>query len=151
MWRDVSPTGAIADFITVFKQAGPNRWRFAALALLPPLGIVYMFMQEEVRGQPARPEITYITSWRADRSMDEIVRTNLENQRRKEREEAIMAQREANMRDMYKTLGRYSGMDVDAIEKRAEADRAAEAAKQKAEDAELRRRQAEVYGDNQKD
>ncbi len=142
MWRDVSPGGAIGDFITVFKQAGPNRWRIAGLALLPPLGILLVFANEEVRGKPRSPQVTYITSWHADRSAAEIRASNLVNQKRKERLAAEQAKREENVRGMYKTLGRISGMDVDAIEKQAVADRVAEAARAAAEAERLRQRQA---------
>lgn len=144
MWRDVSPSGALGDLITVFREAGPNRWRYAFLAALPPLGIFLVFINEEGRGLPPRPEITYITSWRADRSEAEIVKSNIENQKLKERLAAEQAQREAQAREIYKTLGRYSGMDVDAIEKRALAERAAEAARKTGEDAHMRREQAPV-------
>jgi hypothetical protein len=144
MWRDVSPTGAIADFREVVRQAGPNRWRFAFLAALPVIGIFTVFANEEVRGKPALPHITYITSWRADRSEAEIIASNIVNQRRKERLAAEQARREEEVRNMYKTLGRLSGMDVDAIERQAKAERAAEQARQAADHAALRAQQDEV-------
>ena len=37
-------------------------------------------------------------------------------------------QRDEEVRQMYRTIGRASGMDVDAIERKAQADRAADAA-----------------------
>jgi hypothetical protein len=144
MWRDVSPGGAVGDFMSVFRLAGKNRWRYAVLAALPPLGIFFMFANEEVRGLPPPPKITYITSWPADRSEAEIIRTNIENQKFKDRLAAEQEKREAEVREIYKTIGRYSGMDVDAIEKKAQADRAAEAARKAAEAAHLRQQQAPV-------
>jgi hypothetical protein len=36
------------------------------------------------------------------------------------------AKREEEVREIYKKIGRYSGMDVDAIDARAKADKAAE-------------------------
>jgi hypothetical protein len=132
MWRDVSPRGAIADFREVVRQAGPNRWRFAFLAALPPIGIFLVFAGEEGRGKQKPPQITYITSWRADRSMAEIVASNLANQKRKDALAAEQARREEEARQVYKTLGRMSGMDVDAIEAKARAEQAAEAARQEA-------------------
>lgn len=142
MWRDVSPGGAIGDLITVFRQAGHNRWRIAALAALPPLGIFAVFANEEVRGKPKPPEITYITSWRADRSTAEIVASNIANQRLQDRLEAEQAKREEEVRGIYKTLGRASGMDVDAIEQQAAAERAAEQARAAAETERVRQQQA---------
>ena len=144
MWRDVSPGGALGDFITVFRQAGRNRWRNVLLAALPPLGIFVVFANEEMRGLPPPPKVTYITSWRADRSEAEIVKSNIENQKYQNWLRAEQAKREAEVRELYKTIGRYSGMDVDAIAKQAEADRAAEEARKAGEDAHMRRPQADI-------
>ena len=116
MWRDVSPGGAIGDFMTVFRQAGRNRWRIACLALLPPLGIFWSFANEEARGLPPPPVITYITTFRADRSEAEIIASNIANQRYQERLAAEQAKREEEVRQIYEKIGRLSGMDVDAIE-----------------------------------
>ncbi len=146
MWRDVSPGDAIGDLITVFRQAGPNRWRFMLLAALPPLGIFLVFSQEELRGLPKPPHITYITSWRADRSEAEILASNIVNQRRKERQAAEMAKREEEVRQIYRKIGEVSGMDVAAIDKRAADERAAEARAAQAGAEAIRRRQPQVYG-----
>lgn len=146
MWRDVSPTGAISDFITVFRQAGANRWRFAGLALLPPLGIFWTFANEEVRGNPPGPVVTYITSFRPGRSDAEIIASNIVNQQRKERLAAEQAKREEEVREIYKTIGRLSGMDVDAIERKAQAERAAEQAREAAQ-AQLLRQRAAAAGE----
>jgi hypothetical protein len=133
MWRDVSPTGAITDLITVFKQAGPNRWRFAFLALLPPIGIFWTFAQEGGRAMPDKPEITYITVFRPDRTEAEIARSNVEHQKIKDQLAAEQAKREEEVREMYKTLGRATGIDVDAIEAKAKAEQAAEKARSEAQ------------------
>jgi hypothetical protein len=129
MWRDVSPAGAIGDLITVFKQAGPNRWRYVFLAMLPPLGILYTFMQEGGRAKPAKPEVTYITTYRTDRSLTEIAKSNAEHQKIKDRLEAEQAKRAEEVRQMYKAVGRATGIDVDAIEARAKAEQAADKAR----------------------
>ena len=147
MWRDVSPGGAIGDLITVFRQAGPNRWRIAALAALPPLGIFGVFANEEGRGNPPPPKVTYITSWRADRSEAEIIASNLANQKLQERLAAEQAKREEEVRGIYKTIGRASGMDVDAIERQAAAERAADQARAAAEAERVRQQQAAAAGE----
>ncbi|GGC42485.1 hypothetical protein GCM10011371_32360 [Novosphingobium marinum] len=129
-WKDVSPTGAIADFLTVWKQAGRNRWTIAVLAAFATFCIFSLMTQEEAKGPPPRPEIEYITTFAADRSDEEIQLSNLANQRRKERLAAEKAKRDEAARDVYRTLGRMSGMDVEKIEREAAAERAA---KEKAE------------------
>lgn len=126
-WRKVNPRGAIADFRSVYEQAGTNRWRFAAAAAAMTIAVFSVMWQEGAVGLPRPPEVTYITSWPADRTDAEIVASNKANQRRKEQLAAEQAARDAEVREMYKALGRASGMDVEAIERRAEAERAAQA------------------------
>ncbi len=129
IWQDVSPTGAIGDFIKVFREAGRNRWRIFGLALLPPLGILWVFANEEVRGPPKGPVVTYITTFAAGRSDAEIEASNIANQRYQDQLRAEQAKREEDVRQIYVKIGRMSGMDVDSIEAKAKADREADAAK----------------------
>ena len=131
-WRQVSPGGAIRDFAEVWRQAGKNRWRIGAAAAACTFGLFAIMWQEEVRGLPPAPKITYITTWSEHRTDAEIIASNIANQKRKDRLAAEQAARDAEVREIYKSLGRATGMDVDAIEKKAEADRAAEAAKKAA-------------------
>lgn len=136
-WRKVNPVGAVADFREVYKQAGRNRWRFAAAAAAMTFAVFMVMWQEEVRGPPAGPTVTIIKSWRTDRSIEQIRRTNLENQREQDRLAAEQAKREEDVRNIYKTLGRVSGMDVASIEKEAAEDRAKEDAAAKAAQSKL--------------
>ena len=131
-WKNVDPVGAIADFRTVFQQAGRHRWRIAAVAAACTAGLFTLMVPEEQWVEPRPPEVTYITSWHADRSDAEIVATNIENSKRQAELRAQQAKREEEVREMYKTIGRASGMDVDAIERKAAAERAAEATRQPA-------------------
>jgi hypothetical protein len=129
-FRHVStPRNVVEDFVEVVRQAGDNRWRIAIVAALCTLGIFSVMWQEEVRGLPKPPKVTYITVWDPHRTEAEIVASNIANQRRKERLAAEQAKREEEVRNIYKTIGRASGMDVEAIERKAAAERAAEAAK----------------------
>ncbi|HEX7751040.1 MAG TPA: hypothetical protein VF440_01440 [Novosphingobium sp.] len=127
-WRKVNPRGAIADFRTVYQQAGHNRWRFAALSAAATVAIFSVMFQEEHRGLPKPPHVTYISTLAPGRSDAEIIASNKANQIRKERLAAEQAKRDEEVRQMYRTIGRASGMDVDAIERKAQADRAADAA-----------------------
>jgi hypothetical protein len=131
IWKDVSPKGAVSDFVAVFRDAGPRRWRIA-LAAAACTGITFSMLTREEHRIPQRlPTITYINSWRDDRSDAQIVAGNIANQRLKEKEAAAAAADAQETRDLYKALGRASGMDVDAIEAKAKADDAAEAAAKK--------------------
>lgn len=118
-FRDVSFKGAGSDLITFLRTPREHRWLLAVLAAAPPLMIVYMFNSDILeRTKPGPPEIIYIESWPADRSIAEIIKSNEERQK-------IEDEQQARMREAYKALGRASGMDVDRIEREAEADRAA--------------------------
>lgn len=125
MWRDVSPRSMIADFVTVWKQAGNNRWRIAALSAACTISVFSMLVMEGGAAPHAPPDVTYITSWHADRTDEEIIASNITNQKRKERLAAEQAERDEQVRDIYRMLGRMSGMDVEKIETEAAAERAA--------------------------
>ena len=112
-WKDVNPVGMIADFRAVWKQAGHNRWRIAAVSTACTFGVFYLMVNQEAKGPHLPPKVTYITVLPEHRSDAEIMDSNLANQQRKD------------VREMYKVIGRYSGMDVDKIAREAEADDAA--------------------------
>ncbi len=132
-FRNVStPRGMVQDFVEVFRQAGSNRWRIAVAAAACTLGIFSVMWQEEARGPPRPPHITYITVWDPNRTEAQIIASNIANQRRKERLAAEEAKREDDVRQMYMALGLATGMDVDAIARKAKADQAAQAARDKA-------------------
>ena len=122
------PAGALADFREVWRQAGVRRWPFVAAALSATLGVFYVIAQESWKAPPPRPTVTYINSWSADRSDAEIKREIVANQKLQDRLAAEQAAREEKVKDIYRTLGKVSGMDVDAIEAKAKADTAAEKA-----------------------
>jgi hypothetical protein len=124
-WKHVDPVGAIADFRIVFQQAGRNRWRIAALAAATTFALFSMMFQEEHRIEPRRPKITYLSTFAPGRSDAEIIASNRANEQRQDALRAEQAKRDEEVREIYKRLGRMSGMDVDAIERKAAAERAA--------------------------
>lgn len=127
MWSDVSPTGAVSDFVSVWRSSGRNRWRFVLAALVASGSVLSLIIREEHRAPPRLPSITYINSWRADRSDEEIKASNLAFQKIKEDRAREQAEAEEETKKLYRTLGRISGMDVDKIERDAAAQRATEA------------------------
>ena len=128
-WRNVNPTGAVGDFVEVWRRAGGRRWPFVAAAMATTIGVFYVIVQESWKGPPPRPEVIFINSWTEQRSDAEITRSNVANQKLQDRLAAEQAAREQKVKDLYRTIGKASGMDVDAIEKKA----AADAAREKAE------------------
>lgn len=127
-WRNASPTGAIADFREVWRQAGARRWPFVAAAMATTLGVFYVIVQESWQGPPPKPKITWINSWTADRSDAEIEREIIANQKLQDRLRAEQAAREEKVKAIYRTLGKVSGLDTAKIER----DAAAQAAREKA-------------------
>ena len=128
--RNINPVGALADLRTVYQDAGPARWRYAALAALcsfSTFGI--MALTQNWVGERRLPQITYINSWPADRTEAETKAFIAANQKKKEAREKEQAASDAEARKLWMTVGRASGMDVDAIKRQADADAAAEKAK----------------------
>ncbi len=145
MWRDVSPTGMFADFATVWKQADGNRWRIAAVSAACTFTLFSALWQDEAIGPRAPPKVTYITAFEPNRSDAEIMASNIANQKLQDRLAAEQAERDEKVRQIYKTVGRFSGMDVEQIEQQAKAERAAAEQAQRKEKA----RAAEGWKNNE--
>ena len=125
-WKHVNPRGMWADFKVVWDQAGANRWRIAVLSAATTFVVFSVMTQEGGSAPHPPPKVTYISSWPEDRTDDEIMASNIVNQKVQEEVRAEQAKRDENVKDIYRALGRVSGMDVEKIEAEAEAERAAE-------------------------
>jgi hypothetical protein len=128
-------TGAL-DFWHEFRKPNPYRWPILAASCLP-LVVIFAWLSNETHyKEPARPTVTYITTLDPDRTDEEIMASNQENQEVKELREARAEAIAERKRELYKALGRATGMDVEEIERRAEEERAAEQAAAEAAGAE---------------
>jgi hypothetical protein len=134
-----NPAPGIADFWNEIRRPQPYRWPILGLSILPVALILYSAMGTTVYKDPERPRITYITTYDPGRTDAEIIASNRANQEVKDLREAEEARIAERKRELYKALGAAAGMDVDAIERKADAERAAEEA------AEAKRR-AEMLG-----
>ena len=124
-----NPAIGIADFWNEIRRPQPYRWPILGLSILPVAGMLYWGVTGTTAyGEPERPKITYITTLDAARSDAEILAENLANQEIKDLRAAEEARIAQAKRDLYKALGAATGMDVEAIERKAEAERAAEEA-----------------------
>ena len=135
-----NPTPGALDFWHEFKKPTPYRWPILGVSVLMTFGLMYQITSESVLVPPAPPEVTYIASFPADRSDAEIIASNIENQRNQDAVAALLEQGEERKRELYRALGRVSGMDVDEIEREAAQERAALEAEENARKAEVRRR-----------
>jgi hypothetical protein len=118
IFKNVDIIGSGSDLIQFLRTPRQHRWLLALLACSPPAIIVLLFnLDLKEVGKPGEPQVTYIESWPADRSVAEIVKSNIERQK-------VEDEQEAQMREAYKALGRATGMDVDRIEREANEARA---------------------------
>ena len=131
----LNPGPGIADFWTEFRKPNPYRWPALGISMLITFTLLFLFTQERVVLPPERPVVTYITSFAPDRTEAEIVAANIANQRKQDEIARLAAERQERIRDMYWTLGKISGMDVELIEREAAEERAAEEAAAAARDA----------------
>lgn len=126
-FRNVSPVRAIKDLWQVLGAPTEYRWRGLALAVLATGGIFSVMWQQGGRGLPRPPEVIYFESWRADRSDAEIMAGNVEATKRAKAEAAAEEARADNVRAMYKAVGAATGLDTEAMDRQARAEREAEA------------------------
>ena len=118
----------IVDFWGEFRKPTPYRWPILGVSGLLTFGLLYGVTTEKYYYPPARPTIEYITSFEEGRSDAEIAASNEENQRRQDAIAAELEEFEERKRELYRSLGRSTGMDVDAMERQIAEDRAAEEA-----------------------
>ena len=120
-----NPVPGAMDFWEYLRQPQPYRLPILMVSFLPLALILWWATEETILVPPAPPEVTYITSYAPDRSDEEIAASNEANQRRKDELRAEREEIEKRKRQMYRDLGRATGVDVDAMEARIEAERAA--------------------------
>jgi hypothetical protein len=129
--KHAKPADAIADFRQVFRDAGTYRWWIAILAALTTVG-VFSIMDQSWKKQRTLPNITYITSWPADRTAAETRAFIAENQRRKEQQQKLDREQAELGQKLWMSVGRASGVDVDKLKQQADADQAKAALETKA-------------------
>lgn len=127
-WRRISPRRAVEDFASEWRRPQPYRWRALGLAVAATFTLMMVLIPESQRAEPRRPEVTYITSWRADRTDEEIIASNIENQRRQEELAAIQERRAELRKELYRQLGRATGLNVEEMEREIARQEAAERA-----------------------
>lgn len=131
---------ALSDLLEYWRQPTPYRWQILGFSVALTFTLMVLFIPESELKEPARPDVTYISTFEPDRTDEQIEASNIENQKRKEALEAERAARAERKREAYKALGRATGLDVEAMERQIERDRAAEEAAAAAEQARLRAR-----------
>lgn len=126
-FRNVSPVRAVKDLWQILGAPSEFRLRSLALAVLVTLGIFSVMWQQGGRGLPRPPEVIYFESWRADRTDAEIMAGNIEATKKARAEAAAEQARAEDVRKMYKAVGAATGLDTEAMDRQAKAERAAQA------------------------
>lgn len=115
--RRISPRGAIMDFVQEWRAPNPHRWQVLGVSVAATFALMVVFMPDSQRVPPAKPEVTWITTFAPGRSDAEIVASNEANQLVKDQRAAEAAAREERRKEAFRALGRATGLDVDALEK----------------------------------
>lgn len=126
-FKALNPIPAIRDLRTELARPVPHRWPLMGVAAAATFAVFSVMFQESIAGMPLPPTVIYVESWTEGRSDAEIIAGNIAATEARKAREAAEAASAERIRQMYKTLGRASGMDVDAIEAKAKAEAAAEA------------------------
>ena len=118
--KDVSITGGIKDLVAFVRESPKERTIPALLAFFCTAFILFLFaIDPKVNTYTYVPqEVIYVEQWGEDRTDEEIMRDRWEVQCMKDKIAEVR-------RERMKELGRISGMDVEQIERDAEADRLA--------------------------
>lgn len=116
-FRQISPRGAIADLIHEWRAPNPYRWQVLGVSVAATFTLMVLVIPESERAEPRPPRVSWITTFAPDRTDAEIRASNEANQRLQERLRAERAEREEQRKEAFRTLGRATGLDVDALEK----------------------------------
>ncbi|MFV0645992.1 MAG: hypothetical protein ACK5NN_16100 [Sphingomonadaceae bacterium] len=125
-FKHLNPTAGASDFWSEFKRPTPYRWPIIGVSMLLTFCLMYAFTQERVYIPPERPQITYITSFAPGRTDEEIRQSNIENQKLQDRLQAEQEERIERRKEIYRALGRATGLDVDEMERKIAEDEARE-------------------------
>lgn len=127
-----NPRAGVSDFWDYIRRPQPYRLPILLVSAIPFGLIFYWAVSERVYLPPERPDVTFITTYAAGRSDAEIEASNIANQQRKDELQAQIDAIEAEKKQMYRDLGRATGLDVDAMEAKIAADEARAEAERKA-------------------
>lgn len=115
--RRISPRGAIMDLLHVWRAPNPHRWQVLGVSVAATFAMMVVFLPDSQRVPPAKPKVTWITTFAPGRSDAEIVASNEANQRVQDERRAEAAAREERRKEAFRALGRATGLDVNELER----------------------------------
>lgn len=129
-FRNVSPFRALRDLRDQFVRPQEYRWRFVALSLAATGSIFLVFVGQRFAAMPKPLPVIYFPSLLPNRSDAEIEKENLAASKAQEAKDAQTASDEAVIRDRYKAMGDFFGMDTEKFIREGDKERAAKEAAQ---------------------
>lgn len=129
-----NPAPAIKDFWQEFRRPTEHRWPILAVSVLVPVGLLFILAQQRAYIEPVPPEVTYISTFAEGRTDAEIIASNIANQIRQDELAAEQERINEEVRNVYRELGRATGVDVDAIDERLAREAAEEEARERAQE-----------------
>lgn len=123
-----NPGPGFLELWSYWKRPTEHRWPILAVSILLCVGLFSLLAQEKVYIDPPKPEVVYISTFEEGRSDAEIIASNEENQRLQDAIRERQAEADEELRDIYRTIGRYTGVDTAEAEAEADAERAQDAA-----------------------
>ncbi len=117
-WRQISsPRDAAGDFVHEWRRPNPYRWRILGVSVAATFTMMVILIPDSERIEPRAPEVTWITTFEPGRTDEQIVASNIENQKRKDQLKAEAAERAERKRNAARALARASGFDPDELER----------------------------------
>ena len=117
-WRQISsPRGAASDFLHEWKRPNPYRWRVLGVSVAATFTLMVVMIPDSERAEPRAPKVTWISTFAPDRTDAQIIASNIENQKHKDKLAAEAAERAQRKKDAARALARASGFDPDELER----------------------------------
>jgi len=127
-WRQINPRGAVDDFVHEWQRPNPYRWRVLGVSVAATFALMVVMIPDSERTEPRPPKITWITTFAPGRTDEQIIASNIENQKRKDKAKAEAAERAERKKEAARALARASGFDPDELERQYGDDPASTAA-----------------------
>lgn len=128
----LNPKGGITDFWTEFKKPTPYRVPILLASIAPVALLMWWATGEQYMIAPEPPEVTYISTFAADQTDEEIIAKNAARQKIMDARRAELEAIAERKREIYRELGRATGVDVTDTENPVEEAESADAAPEEA-------------------
>ncbi len=114
-WRNISPRGAVDDFVHEWRRPNPYRWRVLGVSVAATFTLMVVMIPDSERVEPRPPKVTWISTFAPGRTDAEIIASNIENQKHKDQLAAERAERAERKKEAARALARASGFDPDEL------------------------------------